>query len=34
VSNVEAIKAAITKAALEGGVDPKYALAIAQRESA
>lgn len=30
---VDAVKAAITKAAIEGGVDPKYALAIAERES-
>lgn len=34
MTDVEAVKAAITKAAREGGVDPKYALAIAQRESA
>lgn len=31
--DVEAVKAAIIKAAREGGVDPKYALAIAERES-
>lgn len=30
----DATKAAIVKAAREGGVDPKYALAIAERESA
>lgn len=34
MTDVEAVKAAIVKAAREGGVDPKYALAIAQRESA
>lgn len=34
MQGAEAVQAAIVKAAQEDGVDPKYALAIAQRESA